>query len=194
MNKMTLLLVCVAFAAAGCGARQPAAKALAPTTTAVASAPTPTPAPPPPPAPAPKEEDPPAEEAKQVVCTLPGGWVAIPSSRLPEDIAAVYINPEKRGQVIVRRMPASALTPAEQAGVIHAALESDGKFTLTKIAVSADHKSASFTVKVGDVHGKITVKQMNDTDSLTFMGRWESKNEKSVAPDVDAIVKSSTLQ
>ncbi len=201
MHKTALLLACVAFAAIGCGSQPQQAPAPA-TPTKIVGTPQPAaPAPPaeepkqPPAAQQPEEPEEPAEPAKQITCKLPGGWASIPSSRLPEGITAVYINPEKHGQVVVRPAP-EGKTTAAQAEILHQLIAKNNQgIKLSKISSAADGKSSSFTIDAGEVHAKLVVRRLGGPDdTFAFLGKWEAKNEKALAPDVDKIINGAALQ
>jgi hypothetical protein len=125
---------------------------------------------------------------------LPGGWVSIPSSRLPDGITAVYINPEKHGQVVVRPAP-EGKTPAEQATLIRKVISDANKgIKLSKVTSTPDGKSASFTIDAGEVHAKLVIRKLSADDSYSFFAKWEATSEEALAPEVDQIIKGTKLQ
>lgn len=201
MRKTAILLFLgAAFAAVGCGSQPKQAASSPPPTQIVGTPPPAAPAPPPaqqpeqPPAAQQEPEEPeqPAEPTKDVTCKVPGGWFRIPSSRLPDGITAVFVNPEKHGQVVIRPAPEGKST-AEQAAAIHKLIADNNKgIKLSKVTSAKDGKSSSFTIDAGEVHAKLVVRKLGD-DSYSFLAKWEAKNEKDLAKDAEQIISTAKI-
>lgn len=190
MSKTALIaLFSVVLAACAHNQNPPPAASPEPPPGHQADAPPPAPAAP---APAPS----PAPSGGRFSLTPAAGWVGLPSSMVPEGMAAVIANPAQGAMLMIMVEAPATMTANDAATQLRASLASPpNAWTCSAVTAWPDANGASFTASQGDQRGKLTVRRMHESPSVNilFMGRWPAANEAAMRADYDAMVSGATL-
>lgn len=150
----------------------------------------------PPPAPAPAPEAP-APTGNRFSLTPSAGWVGLPSSMVPEGMAAVIVNPQQHAMLMIMVDAPATITARDAATQLRTQLAAPpNAWTCTPITAWPDATSAAFSTSQGAQRGKLTVRRMHENPSVNilFMGRWPAANAAAMRADYDAMVSGATLQ
>ncbi len=151
-------------------------------------------APPPAPTPAPSDEAPSANLRLQVEPRP--GWVALPSSAVPDGIAGVLINPAAHAMLMVVVAAPATSTARADADTLRGQLSSGSNaWTCSPVTAWPAPDGSTFTLSRGTDRGKVTVRRMHEGPAVNvaFMGHWPAAGAQALRADYDAMVSGATL-
>lgn len=188
MSKVAMLALCSLVLAACAHGQNPPPASPEPPPGHQADAPPPAPEP----APAPAQPT-----GNRFSLTPAPGWVALPSSMVPEGMAAVIANPQQHAMLMIMVEAPASMSPNDAATQLRTQLAAPPTpWHCSAVTAWPDANSATFTTSQGPQRGKLTIRRMHDNPSVNvlFMGRWPAANAAAMRADYDTMVSGATLQ
>lgn len=125
------------------------------------------------------------------------GWVGLPSSMVPEGMAAVIVNPQQHAMLMIMVEAPASMSANDAATQLRTQLAAPpNAWHCSAVSAWPDANGATFTTSQGAQRGKLTVRRMHENPAVNilFMGRWPAANAAAMRADYDTMVSAATLQ
>ncbi len=134
-------------------------------------------------------------------CTVPKGWIAMPSDKVPEQFHAVFINPAKQAMIMIRFIHTPNASPKQIAETFAENVKKSGG---SVSAITSGEHEASFTYTAASpkgvspqVKGAFYVRHQPETDNkatATNIGGWPDDPDGSLAKTLETVTKSCVIK